>query len=112
MNGKATDKNKDKNRDKNKDKRGNGHAPRAGDRAELKNLRKRIKELETEVAQFEREIATIDGKLADAGLHAERPAEAASLAKTRASTALRLARVEEEWLAISTRGEELNRSHG
>jgi len=93
-------------RDKAKDKRANGRGIEA--RAELKALKKRIKELEAQVTRFEREIETIDARLADAALHANNPSEAASLAKTRAGAALALAKVEEEWLATSARGEELS----
>ncbi|HLL28173.1 MAG TPA: ABC-F family ATP-binding cassette domain-containing protein [Xanthobacteraceae bacterium] len=92
-------------RGKGKGKRADG--PTSSEtRAELKALKKRIKELESEVTKFEREIEKIDAKLADANLHAQNPAEAASLAKTRAGAALALAKVEEEWLAASARAEE------
>ena len=97
---------------KGKDKRANGHARSDEERAELKALKKRTKELEAQVTKFEREIETIDTKLADTALHAKNPAEAASLAKTRAGAALALAKVEEEWLAVSARGEALSGSAG
>jgi ATP-binding cassette subfamily F protein 3 len=90
-----------------KEKRGNGQARSADERAEMKSLKKRIRELETEVEKFEREIEKIDGRLSDTTLHAKNPAEAAALAKTRAGTAVALAKVEEEWLAASARGEQL-----
>jgi ATP-binding cassette, subfamily F, member 3 len=92
-------------REKAKGKRANGHAQSIEARAELKTLKKRIKELEGEVTKFEREIEKIDAKLADTTLHANNPSEAASLAKTRAGAALALAKVEEEWLAVSARAE-------
>jgi len=90
---------------KTKDKRANGQGRNIEARAELKALKKRIKELESEVTKFERAIETIDAKLADATLHANNPSAAASLAKTRAGAALALAKVEEEWLAVSARAE-------
>lgn len=96
MNGKAKDK----------------RAGDTGQRTELKGVKKRIKELEAEVEKFEREIESIDARLADTNLHAQNPAQAVSLAKTRAGAALALARVEEEWLAMSARGEELSRKAG
>jgi ATP-binding cassette subfamily F protein 3 len=92
-------------KEKAKDKRANGHARSDEARAELKALKRRIKELEGEVTKFEREIETIDAKLADTTLHANNPSEAASLAKTRAGAAFALAKVEEEWLAVSARAE-------
>jgi ATP-binding cassette subfamily F protein 3 len=97
---------------KDKDKRANGPAPSREARAELKDVKKRIKELEAEVAKFEHEIEKIDSRLADSALHADKPAEAASLSKTRAAKAIALARAEEEWLAISARGEELSQRAG
>jgi ATP-binding cassette subfamily F protein 3 len=77
------------------------------ERSELKNLKKRIRALETEIEQFEREIEKIDLKLADSTLHAQNPKEAAALSKTRNDTALSLAKLEEEWLAVSARSEEV-----
>jgi ATP-binding cassette subfamily F protein 3 len=77
------------------------------ERTELKNLKKRIRALETEIEQFEREIEKIDLKLADSTLHAQNPKEAAALSKTRNDTALSLAKLEEEWLAVSARSEEV-----
>jgi ATP-binding cassette, subfamily F, member 3 len=91
-----------------KEKRGNGAARDERDRTEIKTLRKRIKELEARVVKFEREIEGIDMKLADTALHADKPAEAAALAKTRAAAAVALAEAEEEWLAASARNEELS----
>jgi ATP-binding cassette subfamily F protein 3 len=88
-----------------KDKRANGHTQSDEARAELKTLKKRIKELDGDVSRFEREIEKIDAKLADTTLHANNPSEAASLAKTRAGAALALAKVEEEWLAVSARAD-------
>ena len=64
------------------------------------------------MTKFEREIEKIDAKLADTTLHANNPSEAASLAKTRAGAAIALAKVEEEWLAASTRAEELGGKAG
>jgi len=92
-------------KEKAKGRRTNGHARSDAERAELKTLKKRTKELEAEVTRFEREIEKIDAKLADANLHAKNPSEAAALAKTRAGAALALAKVEEEWLAVSARVE-------
>jgi ATP-binding cassette subfamily F protein 3 len=89
-----------------KEKRGNG-ARNEQERAELKALKKRIRELEAEIEKFEREIEKIDSRLADSALHTENPGEAAALGKTRSDTALALARLEEEWLEASARGEEL-----
>jgi ATP-binding cassette subfamily F protein 3 len=89
-----------------KEKRGNG-ARNEQERAELKALKKRIRELEAEIEKFEREIEKIDSRLADSALHAENPGEAAALGRTRSDTALALARLEEEWLEASARGEEL-----
>jgi ATP-binding cassette subfamily F protein 3 len=82
------------------------------ERAELKALKKRIRELEGEVEKFEREIEKIDSKLADSNLHAKNPAEAAALGKSRSSAAIRLAKLEEEWLAASARNEALSTSAG
>jgi ATP-binding cassette subfamily F protein 3 len=76
-------------------------------RAELKALKKRIREIETEIEKFEREIEKIDSKLADGALHTESPARAAALGKNRSDTALALARLEEEWLEASARGDAL-----
>jgi len=89
-----------------KEKRGNG-ARNEQERAELKALKKRIRELEAEIEKFEREIEKIDSRLADSALHLQKPAEAAVLGKTRSDTALALAKLEEEWLEASARGEEL-----
>jgi ATP-binding cassette subfamily F protein 3 len=84
-------------------------APKSSaDRAEIKTLKKRIRELETEIEKFEREIEKLDAKLADASLHAENPAEALRLGKSRSDAAVTLAKLEEEWLAASARGEALS----
>src|SRR6185312_1601629 len=97
---------------KGKEKRGNGAARSETERAELKALKKRIRELEGEVEKFEREIEKIDSKLADSGLHAKNPAEAAALGKSRSHAAIALAKLEEEWLAASARNEALSASAG
>jgi ATP-binding cassette subfamily F protein 3 len=84
------------------------HSERSeAERAELKTLKKRLRELETEIEKFEREIEKIDSTLADAALHSENPAKAAALGKTRSDSALALAQLEEEWLAMSARNEVL-----
>ena len=91
-----------------KPKEAKKHSERSeAERAELKTLKKRLKELESEIEEFEREIEKLDKALADASLHAENPARAASLGKTRNDSALNLARLEEEWLAASARDETL-----
>lgn len=97
---------------KGKEKRGNGAARSEADRAELKALKKRIRELEGEVEKFEREIEKIDSRLADSSLHAENPAQAAALGKSRSNAAITLAKLEEEWLAASARNEALGASAG
>jgi len=78
----------------------------------MKTLKKHIRELETEVEKFEREIEKIDSKLADAAFHTKNPGEAAALGKSRNNAALALARLEEEWLAASARGEKLSAEAG
>jgi len=101
MNGKGNDKNE-------KPKEARKHSERSeAERAEIKTLKKRLKELEAEIGKFEREIEKLDRTLADATLHAENPAKAARLGKTRSDSALNLAKLEEEWLAASARDEAL-----
>jgi ATP-binding cassette subfamily F protein 3 len=101
MNGKSEN-------NKSEKKESRKHSERSeAERAELKTLKKRLKELEAEIEKFEREIEKLDKTLADAALHAENPAKAATLGKTRSDSALNLARLEEEWLAASARDEAL-----
>ncbi|MFG1480730.1 ABC-F family ATP-binding cassette domain-containing protein [Xanthobacter sp. V4C-4] len=69
-------------------------------------LKKRIRELETQVEKLEREIAGLDAKLADPGLHAKSPLDAARLAKARTTAAETLAACEEDWLRVSAELEE------
>ncbi|WP_454918298.1 ATP-binding cassette domain-containing protein [Xanthobacter sediminis] len=64
-------------------------------------LKKRIRELESQVEKLEKEIAGLDAKLADPGLHAKAPLDAARFAKARGAAAEALAKAEEEWLAVS-----------
>jgi ATP-binding cassette subfamily F protein 3 len=70
-------------------------------RAELSPLRKRISSAEADMARLAKAIAEIDAKLAEPGLFARDPQQAARLAKTRADTAATLAKAEEDWLDAS-----------
>ena len=71
-------------------------------RAEAKPLRERLTRAEAEIARLTREIERLDAALADGALFARDPAQAATLAKTRADNAVALAQAEEEWLAAGS----------
>jgi ATP-binding cassette subfamily F protein 3 len=71
----------------------------ADKRAETASLRQRMTRLEAEVTRLGREIETLDAALADGGLFARDPAQAAALAKARAASVAALAKAEDDWLA-------------
>jgi ATP-binding cassette subfamily F protein 3 len=83
---------------RNSDDRRNASAKRA----EAKQLRDRVANAEAEVGRLTRELERLDAALADGGLFARDPAQAAALAKARASHAAALVRAEEDWLAAGT----------
>ena len=64
-------------------------------------LRRRIMEAEQTIAQLSEEIRRIDLALAEPGLFARDPAQAAALGKARARNASALAQAEEDWLRAS-----------
>ncbi len=70
-------------------------------RQELAPLRRKITGLETNIAHITAELARLDSALAEPGLFARDPREAAALAKTRADSASALKRLEEDWLELS-----------
>ena len=70
-------------------------------RAELAPLRRRIAEAEAAVKRHGDDIARLDLTLAEPGLFARNPAQAAVLAKARADAASALARAEDDWLEAS-----------
>jgi ATP-binding cassette subfamily F protein 3 len=74
----------------------------AQQRAELAHLRKRIAEVDAVMRRLGADIARIDAALAEPGLFARDPEQAAKLAKARANAADALMRAEEDWLAAST----------
>jgi len=70
----------------------------ADKRAAAKPLRQRVSQAEAEVGRLTRELEKLDAALADGNLFARDPAKAAALAKTRAASAVALARAEDDWL--------------
>ena len=70
-------------------------------RTELAPLRRRIAEAEAAVKRHGDDIARLDRTLAEPGLFARNPAQAAVLAKARADAASALARAEDDWLEAS-----------
>jgi ATP-binding cassette subfamily F protein 3 len=89
-------------------KSGDGRSGRAAQRraaadrrAETAPLRQRLARAEAEVSRLTREIERLDTALADGGLFARDPAQAAATARARARTAEALARAEDEWLSAS-----------
>jgi ATP-binding cassette subfamily F protein 3 len=70
-------------------------------RAELAPLRRRIAVAEAAVKRHGDDVARIDAALAEPGLFARNPAQAATLAKARADAASALARAEDDWLEAS-----------
>ncbi|MGZ3409317.1 MAG: ABC-F family ATP-binding cassette domain-containing protein [Xanthobacteraceae bacterium] len=77
----------------------------AAKRAEFAPLQREIKNLETEMARLGARIAEIDRTLADPQLYTRDPAQAAALSKERSDATGRLAEIEEQWLALSSRYE-------
>ncbi len=75
-------------------------------RQETAPLRRRISQTEATIERLNTEIGAIDQKLANPELYEANPAEAASLAKSRADAARRLAEAEEEWLTATAAFEE------
>jgi ATP-binding cassette subfamily F protein 3 len=74
----------------------------AADRREaLAPLRRQIRDCDSLIDRLEKEIAAIDRRLADAGLYARDPDEAARLAQERARQAGALAEAEDRWLVLS-----------
>ena len=82
-----------------KEERGNGKA--------LPALHKRIKSMETQIKKLEGEVAAMDKKLAEIAAGRPDPGELARVGKARHTTAIALAKIEEEWLEASARSEEL-----
>ena len=66
-------------------------------------LRQKIKDAEKLVESLHKEIRGLDAKLADSGLYARNPTEAAFLAKARADAVRSLEKAEEKWLEASGR---------
>ena len=73
----------------------------AGRREEAAPLRKKIKEIESLMAKLQKEIQGLDQRLAEPSLYLRDPTGAAFLAKDRSDAEKRLARSEEDWLALS-----------
>jgi ATP-binding cassette subfamily F protein 3 len=70
-------------------------------RTEFAPLRRRIAAAESAIKRLGQEIAGLDAALAEPGLFAGHPAQAAALAKARADAAKALARAEDDWLEAS-----------
>ena len=81
--------------------RANARRTAAEKRTELAPLRRRITEAEAAAARLSEDIRRIDAALAEPGLFARDPAQAAALAKTRADRVDALAKAEEDWLEAS-----------
>jgi ATP-binding cassette subfamily F protein 3 len=71
-------------------------------RAETAPLRQRMARAQAEIDRLTRELARLDSALADGGLFARHPAQAAVLAKARADCSVALAQAEDEWLAAGS----------
>ncbi|MCP1335656.1 ABC-F family ATP-binding cassette domain-containing protein [Futiania mangrovi] len=70
-------------------------------REQLKPLRQKVQAAEKEMERLASTIAGYEADLADTALHAQRPQEAARIAKARADAMTALAAAEEAWLAAS-----------
>jgi ATP-binding cassette subfamily F protein 3 len=67
----------------------------------LAPLRKQAEALEARMHKLTSVIAKVDAALAEPDAFRREPTKAAELARMRAEAALALARIEEDWLAVS-----------
>ncbi|QQM32302.1 ABC-F family ATP-binding cassette domain-containing protein [Martelella lutilitoris] len=75
-------------------------------RTALAPLKKKIDTAEKKTAKIEQIIARLDADLADPKLYERAPEKAKVMIQARANAAAELARIEEEWLALSAQYEE------